>query len=77
MIHENSRKLFQRALHLIPGGVNSPVRAARSVGSDPVFIDHADGCMVFDADGNRFIDYVGSWGPRNWYPVRAPSSPLR
>lgn len=63
MIHENSRKLFHRALHLIPGGVNSPVRAARSVGSDPVFIDHADGCMVFDADGNRFIDYVGSWGP--------------
>jgi glutamate-1-semialdehyde 2,1-aminomutase len=63
MIYENSRKLFHRALNVIPGGVNSPVRAAKSVGADPIFIDHADGCMVFDADGNRFIDYIGSWGP--------------
>lgn len=63
MNFEKSRKLFDRALEVIPGGVNSPVRACRSVGSDPVFIDHADGSKVFDADGNCFIDYIGSWGP--------------
>jgi len=60
---ENSEKLYQRAIDLIPGGVNSPVRACRSVGCDPAFIDRAIGCYLFDADGNRFIDYVGSWGP--------------
>ena len=60
---DQSRKLFERSLKMIPGGVNSPVRACKSVGTDPLFIDHADGCMVFDADGNRYIDYVGSWGP--------------
>ena len=63
MDHENSHKLFMQALDIIPGGVNSPVRACKSVGMEPVFIDHADGCMVFDSDGNHFIDYVGSWGP--------------
>lgn len=63
MNQEKSRKLFEKALNVIPGGVNSPVRACKSVGTTPIFIDHADGCMVFDADGNRFIDYVGSWGP--------------
>jgi len=63
MNHENSHKLFMQALDIIPGGVNSPVRACKSVGMEPVFIDHADGCMVFDSDGNHFIDYVGSWGP--------------
>jgi len=60
---EKSRKLFQESLAIIPGGVNSPVRACKSVGTEPVFIDHADGCHVFDADGNRYIDYIGSWGP--------------
>ena len=60
---DQSRKLFERSLKMIPGGVNSPVRACKSVGTDPLFIDHADGCMVFDADGNRYIDYVGSWAP--------------
>lgn len=60
---ENSKALFKTAVELIPGGVNSPVRACRSVGVDPIFIDHADGCMVYDADGNDYIDYVGSWGP--------------
>ena len=60
---ENSEKLYNRAVDLIPGGVNSPVRACRSVGCNPVFIDRAIGCYLFDADGNRFIDYVGSWGP--------------
>ena len=58
-----SRKLFQQAEALIPGGVNSPVRACRSVGAVPLFIDRAVGCFIYDADGNRYIDYVGSWGP--------------
>jgi len=63
MLPQQSRELFQRARQLIPGGVNSPVRACRSVGTDPLFIARADGCHIFDADGNRYIDYVGSWGP--------------
>jgi len=58
-----SKTLFEQANALIPGGVNSPVRACRSVGTDPLFIDRADGAYIFDADGNRFIDYIGSWGP--------------
>ena len=58
-----SKKLFDQATTLIPGGVNSPVRACRSVGTDPLFIDRADGAYIYDADGNRFIDYIGSWGP--------------
>ena len=60
---QNSQKLFQQAIQLIPGGVNSPVRACKSVGITPAFIHHADGCMMVDMDGNRYIDYVGSWGP--------------
>ncbi len=60
---EKSQKLFERALEIIPGGVNSPVRACRSVGTEPIFIAHAEGCLVFDEDGNSFIDYIGSWGP--------------
>jgi glutamate-1-semialdehyde 2,1-aminomutase len=63
MTRNNSKNLFKRALTVIPGGVNSPVRACKSVGCEPVFIDHAIGCWVYDADGNRYIDYVGSWGP--------------
>lgn len=63
MNRKKSNQLFDRAQDVIPGGVNSPVRACKSVGTDPIFIDRADGCLVFDADGNRFIDYVGSWGP--------------
>ncbi len=63
MNHEKSIDLFQKAQGVIPGGVNSPVRACKSVGADPVFIQRADGSMVYDADGNRYIDYVGSWGP--------------
>ncbi len=55
--------LFKRAQELIPGGVNSPVRACHAVGTSPLFIRRADGCRIFDADGNAFIDYVGSWGP--------------
>jgi len=62
---ENSRssQLFQQALQSIPGGVNSPVRAFRSVGSDPLFIKKAAGPYIYDEDGNSFVDYVGSWGP--------------
>ena len=58
-----SEELFAKARKVIPGGVNSPVRACRSVGMDPVFIQRAEGSKVFDADGNGYIDYVGSWGP--------------
>ena len=58
-----SRKLFKKAQAIIPGGVNSPVRACKSVGTTPLFIDRAEGCFLFDADNNQYIDYVGSWGP--------------
>lgn len=60
---DKSRSLQQRAERLIPGGVNSPVRAFRSVGGDPPFLVRGEGAHVWDADGNRYIDYVGSWGP--------------
>ncbi|MGE0085281.1 MAG: glutamate-1-semialdehyde 2,1-aminomutase [Desulfococcaceae bacterium] len=60
---EYSQKLFAEALEMIPGGVNSPVRACKSVGAEPLFIDHAQGSRIVDADGNVYIDYVGSWGP--------------
>jgi len=63
MKYDISNKLFKQALSIIPGGVNSPVRACKSVGADPLFIHHADGATLFDADGNRYIDYIGSWGP--------------
>jgi len=63
MNFNKSQSLYERALQIIPGGVNSPVRACKSVGADPLFIDRADGCLIYDADGNRFIDYIGSWGP--------------
>jgi len=63
MKHDNSSKLYAAALNVIPGGVNSPVRACRSVGSDPLFIQSARGCTITDADGNDYIDYIGSWGP--------------
>lgn len=58
-----SEELFAQAQRSIPGGVNSPVRAFKGVGGTPVFIDHADGAYMYDADGNKYIDYVGSWGP--------------
>ena len=58
-----SLEWFDRAVNSIPGGVNSPVRACKSVGAEPLFIDRAEGCLIFDADGNRYIDYIGSWGP--------------
>jgi glutamate-1-semialdehyde 2,1-aminomutase len=58
-----SAAAFQRALELMPGGVNSPARAFGAVGGTPIFIDRADGAYLFDVDGNRYIDYIGSWGP--------------
>lgn len=60
---ETSKDLFNRAQQFIPGGVNSPARAFKSVGGTPVFIDHAQGSILTDVDGNNYIDYVGSWGP--------------
>ncbi|RZZ82014.1 glutamate-1-semialdehyde 2,1-aminomutase [Pseudoxanthomonas winnipegensis] len=63
MNHDRSHALFARARQLIPGGVNSPVRAFKSVGGEPFFVQRADGAYLYDVDGNRYIDYVGSWGP--------------
>lgn len=60
---EKSEKLYSRAREFMPGGVNSPVRAFRSVGKTPLFIERAEGSRITDADGNSFIDYVCSWGP--------------
>jgi len=59
----NSQQLFERAQQSIPGGVNSPVRAFKSVGGTPLFISKAKGAYLYDADGNRYIDYIASWGP--------------
>jgi glutamate-1-semialdehyde 2,1-aminomutase len=59
----NSESLFQQAASVIPGGVNSPVRAFNGVGGTPPFIDRAEGAYLIDVDGNRYVDYVGSWGP--------------
>jgi len=63
MDHARSHALFTRAQGLMPGGVNSPVRAFKSVGGEPFFTERAEGPYLFDVDGNRYIDYVGSWGP--------------
>ncbi len=63
MTHTQSEALFRRAVQNIPGGVNSPVRAFRSVGGQPVFMARGEGSHLFDVDGNEYIDYVGSWGP--------------
>lgn len=63
MITDQSALLFTQAKALMPGGVNSPVRACRSVGCDPLFVRKAAGCVMTDVDGNEFIDFVGSWGP--------------
>jgi len=60
---EESKKLFELAKKVIPGGVNSPVRAFKSVGGSPIFIESAKGAYLYDADGNRYIDYIASWGP--------------
>lgn len=63
MSNHTSHELFVRAQARIPGGVNSPVRAFAGVGGEPLFFDRAEGACIFDVDGNRYIDYIGSWGP--------------
>jgi glutamate-1-semialdehyde 2,1-aminomutase len=63
MNHSRSEEMFRRAVEIIPGGVNSPVRAFKSVGGKPVFVARGQGSHIFDVDGNEYIDYVGSWGP--------------
>src|SRR5947209_8048066 len=60
---QRSQQIFERAKQAIPGGVNSPVRACRSVGVDPVFVAQGDGAFITDVDGNRYVDMIGSWGP--------------
>jgi glutamate-1-semialdehyde 2,1-aminomutase len=72
-MYEKSQQLFERAQQSIPGGVNSPVRAFKSVGGTPVFMQKAKGAYLYDVDGNRYIDYIASWGPmilgHAWEPV--------
>ena len=58
-----SSSLYERALRVMPGGVNSPVRAMHSIGRDPIFIERGEGCELVDVDGNRYVDWVCSWGP--------------
>lgn len=62
-MYEQSNKLFEQAKNVIPGGVNSPVRAFKSVGGTPIFMKSAKGAYLYDVDGNRYIDYINSWGP--------------
>jgi len=62
-MYDKSKQLFERAQKSIPGGVNSPVRAFKSVGGTPIFMKSAKGAYLFDADGNKYIDYIASWGP--------------
>ena len=58
-----SAELYERAKRVMPGGVNSPVRAMRQIGRDPIFVERGEGCELIDVDGNRYLDWVGSWGP--------------
>src|ERR1700678_1053930 len=72
-MYNRSKELFERAQQSIPGGVNSPVRAFKSVGGTPLFIERAQGAYLYDVDGNRYIDYIASWGPmilgHAWDPI--------
>jgi glutamate-1-semialdehyde 2,1-aminomutase len=63
MKHERSHALFERARQLMPGGVNSPARAFGGVGGEPIVVERGEGPYIWDVDGNRYVDYVGSWGP--------------
>jgi glutamate-1-semialdehyde 2,1-aminomutase len=60
---ERSAELYRRALEVLPGGVNSPVRAMRQIDREPIFVERGEGCELVDVDGNRYVDWVGSWGP--------------
>jgi glutamate-1-semialdehyde 2,1-aminomutase len=61
--HERSAELYRRALQVLPGGVNSPVRAMRQIEREPIFVERGEGCELVDVDGNRYVDWVCSWGP--------------
>jgi glutamate-1-semialdehyde 2,1-aminomutase len=63
MIYKRSSALFAEAEKVIPGGVNSPVRAFKAVGGTPIFVEKAKGAYLYDADGNKLIDYINAWGP--------------
>ena len=63
MLYQRSSQLFVEAQEVIPGGVNSPVRAFKAVGGTPIFMKRAQGAYLFDEDDNRYIDYINSWGP--------------
>jgi glutamate-1-semialdehyde 2,1-aminomutase len=63
MLYQRSSQLFEAAAHVIPGGVNSPVRAFKAVGGTPIFVKRANGAYLYDEDGNQLIDYINSWGP--------------
>ena len=63
MLYKRSSELFSDALKVLPGGVNSPVRAFNSVGGTPIFVKEAKGAYLYDEDGNTLIDYISSWGP--------------
>jgi glutamate-1-semialdehyde 2,1-aminomutase len=63
MNHEKSQQIFARAARLMPGGVNSPARAFGAVGGEPIVMERGEGAYLYDVDGNRYIDYIGSWGP--------------
>src|SRR4029453_1655281 len=71
MKRDRSEALYARARQLFPGGVNSPVRAFKAVGGNPVFLARGAGAHVWDADGNRYIDFMGSWGPLLLAPAAA------
>ena len=72
MTTEKSKQLFERAQKTIPGGVNSPVRAFKSVGGTPLFMKHAKGAYLYDVDGNKYIDYIGFLGANDpWACLRA------
>jgi glutamate-1-semialdehyde 2,1-aminomutase len=62
-VHLSSAELYERALELLPGGVNSPVRAMRAIGRDPIFVARGEGAELIDVDGNRYVDWMMSWGP--------------
>ncbi len=72
MIYKRSSALFEAAKQVIPGGVNSPVRAFKSVGGEPIFVKEANGAYLYDEDGNRLIDYISSWGPLLFGHAYAP-----
>ena len=61
--HSLNSQLYERAQRVLPGGVNSPVRAMRQIGREPIFVDRGEGCELVDVEGNRYLDWVGSWGP--------------